>query len=309
MNYIELYVKFLKKFLKPKRMLRVVFDCSNGSTGMVLRELTKFTKLNFVNFVLINEKPDGRFPAHGPNPMAEGAMDQMSKVVRREKADLGVIFDADGDRAFFMDKKGNLIDPDCVAYFLMREFKPPYVVDVRSGWILRKSPQLSSENIHPELVEGLSKLITSKVGHLFIKEAMRKNKASFGAEYSGHYYFKDFFYADSGILAAIFMMNIVSRFESISYEILKLPKYYRLLETNFRLSDKSYEAQLRKICGVYEKRAESISWLDGLTLEFGDWWMNLRASNTEPLLRLNMEAVSESILNKNFSEIVKILRS
>ena len=329
MSYVASYAGFLRKFLQPKKNVRVVFDSSNGTTSLVLKEL--FKERSLVRAKLINQKLDGNFPAHGPNPLVWGADWQLDKEVKKEKADCGVIFDSDGDRAFFVDDKGRVIDPDQVAYFLMQEFEGPYVFDVTTGWLVTKeSPRLRSDNtIRPEPVEGLP-FIISKVGHLFIKKAMRKNSAFFGAERSGHYYFKDFFYAESGILAAIKMMNIVGRSGEtrISTWIdAELSKYYRIPETNFEV--KSYEAELRKIEDLYKDRANKVSKIDGLTMEFGspltdstgslqassgqnsesEFWFNLRTSNTESLLRLNMEATSREVLEREVEELDKILRS
>src|SRR3989338_10740865 len=160
-SYVRNYVDFLKKFLKPKRKLKVVFDCSNGTNGRILRQLTTNDKR--LTAVIINDKPDGNFPGHGPNPLAEGATRQLEREVKKHQADLGVIFDADGDRVFFLDNRGRWIDPNETAYILTRLFRPPYVTGIVSSWRLKGD-----------------KAFVSRVGHYFFKKLMREKKASLG---------------------------------------------------------------------------------------------------------------------------------
>jgi phosphomannomutase len=282
-KFINSYVKFLKRFLVPRRKLKAVFDCSNGTTGIILKELFGNSK---IKAIILNSRPDGDFPAHGPNPMAKGATKQLEREVKKQKADLGVIFDADGDRVFFVDDKGRPIDPNEAGYMLMQRHVPPYVVGVTSSWRLKKHPKVS----------------LSKVGHYFFKKLMRKRKANLGLEHSGHYYFKKFFYSDSGILAAIEVINFVSGFESGVAEWLDaLPKYYRSGEINFEARDK--KSSIKKIENYYRSRAKRISKLDGLTMEFDEWWFNLRPSNTENLLRLNAESLNKDKLEKVLKEL------
>ena len=137
MKYKNLYINFLKQFLKPKQKLKVIFDCSNGTTGIILKSLLNAKRLP-LNAVLLNAKPDGYFPAHGPNPMAKGAMEQLQKAVLEEKADLGIIFDADGDRVFFVDNRGRPVDAHEIGFVLTQMFKPPFVVSSISSWRLKK---------------------------------------------------------------------------------------------------------------------------------------------------------------------------
>lgn len=296
MDYINLYTNFLRRFLSIRRPLKVVFDCSNGTTGSILENLFKDNPL--VNFVLINRKPDGHFPAHGPDPLVPGAMDELLRVTVEKKADLGAIFDADGDRVVFADDLGRALDADSAAYILMRSFRPPYVFDVSTGWLPKQSASNFAE---------------SRVGHTFIKREMAKIGAEFGAERSGHYYFKDFFYGDSGILAAICMMNFVSN-GKLSETMDELPKFYRMPETNFEAGDEKEKNKImQKILDAYKDGAAKISEIDGLSMEFengrGRFWFNLRPSNTEPKLRLNMEGRDKAALAKEFARIQKLLSS
>lgn len=303
MDYIKLYTDFLKKFLKPKKKIKVVFDCSNGVASLVLKKLFKSNQL--INCILINQRPDGRFPAHGPNPMLKGVLSQLQKEVKKQKADLGAAFDGDGDRVFFVDDRGRLIDPNESGYLLTQVFKPPYVVGVVSSQRLK---QLTTNPPSHKATDGRGNkrptTFISRIGHSFAKQLMRKKKANLGLEHSGHYFFKEFFYADSGILAAIEIINFISKLDGgVANWLDSLPKYYRSGELNFEVKDKI--SILKKIEKKY-KRAKK-SKLDGLSMEF-DWgWFNIRPSNTEPLLRLNMEAMSKKVLNEKLKEVRKLI--
>lgn len=302
MAYTILYANFLKRFLNPQGKLKVVFDCSNGVTGIILKEL--FLKPNTkhqtpkILSILINNKPDGHFPAHGPNPLLRGAKKQLESVVLKKKADLGIIFDADGDRVFFVDNKGRPVDTDIIVYLLAPHFKPPYMVDTAEG-------ALPIHWLDPHL-----KIIETKTGHYFIKKAMRAKKINFAAEHSGHYYFKNFFFADSGILAAILVINQVSKLKARGSNfdgwINSLPKHYEAHEQNFRIKNK--ERALQKATLYFKKQGCKTKKRDGLTAIGRDFWVNLRVSKTEPLLRLNIEAKDKQILVKKKREILRLLK-
>lgn len=290
MKFIKLYANFLKKFLKPKRPLKVVFDCSNGTAGLVIGKLSNLVNRG-LEFILINDEPDGNFPAHGPNPMLSNALNQLKRAVIKHKADLGVIFDGDGDRVFFTDNRGRFVNPDIVAALISQNYKGPIILDLRSGYLSR------------ELISADKKrIIDSRVGHYFIKKLMREKKSPFAAELSGHYYFRDFFGADSGIFAAIQFINAVSGLKTGLVEFIdSLPKYYQSGELNFRVKDK--EGLMKKAENIFKKDAKEISRLDGLKMEFPAWWFNLRPSNTENLLRLNMEARKKITFEQKLKEL------
>ncbi len=308
MDYSKIYSDFLKKKLNLKKSLRVVFDCSNGTTGIILKELFRKSKFQnpkskkthqSINSKLINWRPDGRFPAHGPDPWKKRAMDQLSRAVLKEKADLGVIFDADGDRVFFVDDEGRPVSPDIIAALISKNFPGSVILDLRSGYLAR------------ELISAdRKKIIDSRVGHYFIKQTMRKKKISFGAESSGHYYFKDFYYCDSGIFAAIQFINQVSVMRNknlkLSEWVSELPKYYRSGELNFEISNKS--AAMKRVEEFYNKSVGKISHLDGIKIEGENWWCNVRPSNTENLLRLNLEAKNKKIFDRKLKELTRLLK-
>ncbi|MEK7147007.1 MAG: hypothetical protein AAB772_01995 [Patescibacteria group bacterium] len=316
-NYFNSYVGFLKKFFDVRRPLKVVFDCSNGTVGLVASKL----KIKNLELKIINARPDGNFPAHGPNPMVAGALKQLQKTVLKNKADLGAIFDADGDRVFFVDNHGRLVDSDAIAYLLIWYFNvKKAMVDVRTGWLVKK---IVKKELNVKIIE-------SRVGHYFMKKMMRREKLEFGAERSGHYYFNKFFYLDSGLMAAIEVINAVSKLPySLADFADLLTAFYNAGEVNFKFNGnmKNIIAALRR---KYGKAAQRISRLDGITMEFKDrfasrsfalssetpreklgegWWFNIRFSNTEPLLRLNLETQNKDDLQKHFHQIKTLIDS
>ena len=317
MDYIKIYADFLKKKLSPQKKLKVVFDCSNGTTGLILKQLITNNKQLITHF--INDKIDGNFPAHGPNPSEIGALEQLQTAVLKEKADLGAIFDADGDRVFFIDNLGIFIDADVIGRLLIWHLNPKkIVIDTRAGWLIKK---LTANNLQ---------LTISRAGHYFIKKLMRKIKADFGAEKSGHYYFaikeadKEKLYIDSGILAAVEAINAISK---LPYSLADfndlLPQYYRSGEINININSVNIQTQPDNINEILKKIEENfknqftdqlkISYIDGLTIESapptGGWWFNLRPSNTEPVLRLNIEAENQEILDDLIKKLILYLNN
>jgi len=301
-KYLSAYINFLTKNLKPVRPLKIILDCSNGAVGPIAHKVFKNKK--FLNFKIINSAPNGNFPAHGPDPLKKDAFKKLKTVVLKEKADLGVIFDADGDRAFLSDNRGRKTNPDAIARLLIWHLKPKkVVVDARTGWL-----------VHQFKIENLKfKIFPSKVGRYFVQKLMKENNADFGAERSGHYYFKKFYFFDSGIFAATQAINAVSKLPySLADFVDLLPQYYSS-ETNFKLNAKyDYSAILRKIEDRYKNFAVATSRLDGLKMEIkkpsGGFWFNIRLSNTEPVIRLTIEAQSPKILATEGRNLVNLLK-
>jgi phosphomannomutase len=347
-KYQKEYVEFLRGFLAPQKKLKVVFDCSNGTTGGIMKGIADYG-LRIKNNKILNSIPNGNFPAHGPNPLKPGAMKQIQKEVLKNKADLGVIFDADGDRAFFIDDKGRVVDPDIIASLLIWYLKPKKIVitEITSSVI---------NNLRPTTDD--LQLIRSENGGYFIKNLMIKNNADFGCERSGHYYFAlrsfsegGFFYMDSGILAAIHIMNAISKLPYKLSDFVDLsPRYYRSGDINIKLTNNQQPTtnnkNAEKVNNLFKKIEKyfshdsirqlgdqvQISHIDGLRMDFkilgnnitshslskngiasrslgGGWWFNIQLSNTEPLLRLNIEASSKQILAKQNKMLLKLLRN
>ena len=294
-KYQSSYIKFLSKFLFPERPLKVVVDCSNGAVGPIAQKV--FKNNSFLNFKFINQKPDGDFPVHGPDPLKGNAFKNLRSLVLKQRADLGVVFDADGDRAFFVDNYGRKINPDAIARLLIWHLKPKKVViDARTGWLITKF-----------------QIITSKVGRYFVQKLMKEKKADFGVEHSGHYYFKKFYFFDSGILAAVQVMNAVSKLPYSLADFVELLPIYYSKEIDLKIKEKKdYSATLKKIQNLYKKSAKRTSYLDGLKMEIislkGNWWFNIHFSNTESVIRLTIESDSERILAVESKKLVKLLK-
>ncbi|PIR44162.1 hypothetical protein COV23_01240 [Candidatus Wolfebacteria bacterium CG10_big_fil_rev_8_21_14_0_10_31_9] len=318
-QYQKSYINFLQKFIirhsEKNKQLKVVFDCSNGTTGIILEKLfygnvkskkvnvNKFKTNSLINYQLISELSDGNFPNHSPNPLVKSATKQIKKAVLKNKADLGVIFDGDGDRAVFIDNKGKIIDPDIIAYLLIWYLKPKKVVVNETTSLLVRGRHASSIKYQ---------VIKSENGGYAIRQVMKKNNADFGCERSGHYYFKDFFNADSGIFSAIQIINAVSQLPYKFSEFVDLlPKYYRSgdININFQFSIFNFQKLIKRIESEYKKNANSISYIDGLRMDFSDYWFNIQLSNTEPIIRLNLEAQSKRVLEIKKKELLSLVKS
>lgn len=282
-TYINRYAAFLKRAVQLTRPLKVVFDFSNGPTKLVVPRVFRGNPL--ITPIYEDRKVSGGFPAHGPDPLVRKAQQHLSREVQRHRADLGVIFDADGDRAFFVDEKGTLLFSYLIAYLLSLREEGPIVADVPTHISLLKTELLPH-----------SRLFMSKVGSYFIKKEMRRRNAALGVEYSGHYYFKDFFFSDSGVLTAIKVINSVSR---LPYS---LHAFYSLLpqifekQMNIRVRGGDMRKELSRFKKRYAHRAKHMERIDGFVFDFGDSWLTVRSSNTEPLLRLTAGARNEKRL-------------
>ncbi|TSC83090.1 MAG: phosphomannomutase [Parcubacteria group bacterium Gr01-1014_19] len=292
MDYLKPYVGFLEKKVKLAGPLSVVFDCFNGVTGIVVSKL----KANGLKARVLNHQPDGRFPAHGPNPMLSDALSQLKKEVKKQEADFGAAFDADGDRVFFVDDRGREVPSDAVLGLISQAFRGPIAVDVRAGYLAKEL-----------MGAGGKRIIESRVGHYFFKKLMKAKKAGFGGEMSGHYYSSlapgKFF--DSGIAAALYFANEVSELKRLGGKLSdwldSLPKYYRSGESNFVIRDKN--EVIKEVSRRYSRMARKISRKDGLKMEFADWWFIIRPSQTEDFLRLNLEAKDKKVFQKRLAEL------
>ncbi len=293
MNYFKEYASDVKKYLKPKRNISVVVDASNGYAGELMKEVFKGNKLIKTSF--INSNPDGNFSGHGPNPLMDKAMDDLRQEVANKKADLGLIFDGDADRVMFVDDKGNDIDPDTITRLCIGILKPKKaVIDIRVGWEVRG---IKSK-------EKGTKLIRTKVGNYFIKKAMIEEDATFGAERASHYYLKmNGAYVDTAPEIACMVITAASKMKISFSEAAKSASYFRSGEKNF--SVKSKEESLMRLEKHYS-RFGKISKKDGIFLETKEFWLNVRASANEDLLRINIEAKNPAVLKRE-KEVVESL--
>jgi phosphomannomutase len=289
------YKKHVLKFLRSNvKKLKIAVDASNGMAGKMVPAL--FDKLPVKIFDL-NFKHDGKFK-HEPNPLVEKNLAELKKLVKKNKCDFGVCFDGDADRMMMVDEKGNTIGCDLMTalmapYFLEKEPKSTIVYDLRSSRVVAE-----------EIIKHGGTPRRERVGHAFMKKALRDSHAVFGGELSGHFYYRDNFYADSAMITLVHIINIVSEKNApISELISPLKRYSSSGEINFEVENK--QTKMDELTRRYSDG--QIDHLDGVTIGYKEWWFNCRPSNTEPLLRLNVEAKSKELLDEKLSEITEQL--
>ncbi|MGD8452189.1 MAG: phosphomannomutase/phosphoglucomutase [Phycisphaerae bacterium] len=289
------YREYLHKFLREPRPLKVVIDASNGMAGRWFPIL--FDGVPNLTIIPLNFEHNGEF-VHPPNPLIPANLEQLRAAVREHGADFGACFDGDADRCMFVDEHADIVRCDLITALLAGEY-------------LRRAPgsavvyDLRSSRVVPDQIKKLGGIPKrERVGHVFMKRTMAENNAIFGGELSGHFYFRDFFHCDSGMMAFIAVVNVLSRTGKPLSELLHpLEVYVASGEQNFETDDK--DGVLR---GLTEKYHDAeIDHLDGITVQYPDWWFNVRPSNTEPLLRLNMEAASQSLLEHKLAELTPLL--
>jgi phosphomannomutase len=296
-DFLKTYIDKLSGFVHDPKRLKVVVDVGNGMAGREVNAL--FQKFPVLNLIPMYMEPDGRFPHHVANPLIESTTHDLQERVVKEKADIGVAFDGDADRCGFIDEKGERISEDLVTALIAESF-------------LAKNPgatilyDLRSSRVVPETINRLGgKPVRCRVGHAFIKEQMRKENAIFAGELSGHYYYRDMGFTDNAIFTMIWMLNfLASKDSSLSVLIKPLKKYCSTGEVNMQIKDK--EAIFAALEKFYGNTAPDH--LDGLTIEYDTWWFNLRPSNTEPVIRLNMEADNTNLLDEKKKEVLKIIK-
>jgi phosphomannomutase len=282
--------------LKP---LRVVIDAANGMAGAMLPPVLERLPIEALGFYF---DPDGSFPNHEPNPLLPENREFIVRTTLAEEADLGVAFDGDADRCFFVDDTGEFVPGDFVTALLAgsvlaKEPGAKIIYDVRASWAV------------PETIERAGGVpLVNRVGHAFIKHRMREEGATFGGEVSGHYYFRDFSQADSGVIPFLLMLELVSQKDQKLSEILRpyRERYFITGEINTPVSDVALKLQeLKERFG----REGKVSHLDGVSVDAEDWHMNVRPSNTEPLLRLNLEARTPDLMERKRDEVLAVIRS
>jgi len=291
----EEYKKHVLKFLLPNvKQLKIAVDASNGMAGKMVPAV--FGDLP-IEIIPLNFEHDGTFK-HEPNPLVDENLAELKAVVKKENCDFGVCFDGDADRLIMVDENSNNIGCD-----LMTALMAPYFLDVKPKstivYDLRSSLVVAEE----VLKEGGTPR-RERVGHAFMKKALRDSHGIFGGELSGHFYYQDNYYADSGLITLVHVLNIVSASDqSISQLIKPLRRYHSTGEVNFEVKDK--QAKMDELAKRYKDG--NIDYLDGVTIRYKDWWFNCRPSNTEPFLRLNVEAKTKDLLDEKFAEIKKQL--
>jgi phosphomannomutase len=279
--------------------MKLVVDGGNGMAGPMMRPLLKHLKMETVELYF---KPDGEFPDHEPNPLLPENRKLITEAVTKEKADLGIAWDGDADRCFFIDGEGTFVDGD----FLTALLAESLLAKKGEGEILY---DVRASRAVPDTVAaagGTSQV--NRVGHAFFKARMRETGAIFGGEISGHYYFKDFFCADSGTIPALLILELLSEKGATMVELMKefRSKYFISGEINSEVADQA--AKMEEIAEHYSDA--EIARLDGVSVDYPDWHFNVRPSNTEPLLRLNLESlVSPDHMAEKRDEVLALIRS
>ncbi|MEO5898104.1 MAG: phosphomannomutase/phosphoglucomutase [Vicinamibacterales bacterium] len=302
-NVIDDYVKHVMSFIDPSiiKPFNVVLDAGSGMAGMIAPRLfdglpCKITRLCF--------EVDGSFPNHEANPLIEENRRDIVERVIKDQADIGIAWDGDADRCFFIDGDGEFIAGDFVTALLgeaalLKHPGAKIVYDVRASYAVKDTAAR---------LGGTA--LMNRVGHAFFKQRMREEGAIFGGEVTGHYYFRDYFYADNGFIPALLILELMSRKGQTLRELLAplREKYFISGEINTKLNDMGLIPA--KLAGLEAKYAEgNIYRMDGVSVEFPDWHLNVRASNTEPMLRLNLEATTQALMEQKRDEVLAFIRA
>lgn len=296
------YVDFLLKYKEDYSGLKIAMDVSNGMASLFVHEIFG----NQPSYIY--DEMDGRFPNHEPNPLVQKNVEALKKLVAETGSDIGVIFDGDADRVMFVDENSRFISPDLMIavlghYFLeIRGEKGKVLQDIRSSKAVGEYLSPMGGEMH-----------TWKVGRAFAALKLRELDGVYGGELAGHYYFRDFFYSDSGILASILILNVIARMKaegvSVSELISRIEGYQNSGEVNFRLEDKAGAMDAVRDHFMVQEKPTAYMDFDGYRVEFPQWWFNIRPSNTEPYLRFICEATSEELLKAKVDEVRNILKT
>ena len=298
LDLLPAYADHVLGFIDPTAMrpLKVVADTANGMGGLVVPAVMERLPVQLTH---LYPELDGTFPNHPADPIDPANQVDLKAAVLSSGADIGLAFDGDADRCFVVDEKGQGISGSLITALvsraMLREHPGSHVVhNVICSWTV------------PEVIrEDGGTPIRTRVGHSFIKQVMAETGAVFGGEHSGHYYFRENYRADSGLIAAVVVMQELSRAGVPLSELLApFRRYFASGEINSEVADQ--QASLDAIAAAYADGEQDM--LDGLTVEYGDWWFNVRPSNTEPLLRLNVEARDEDLLDRKTDELLSLIR-
>jgi len=301
LDYIENIFRFIDiNSIKP---LKTVVDTGNGAAGLIVPEIFKRVPAKLIH---IFAELDGAYPNHNPNPVLPENTAALQKKVVSEKADCGIAFDGDGDRILFVDEKGERINPNFIFTLLIDRFfrnKGKIVYDVSASRIVRE-----------EIKKSGNTTLCTRVGYSFLKEKMSKLNVVFGGESSGHYYLGEDYYIESPFFVLFKILEIISKEGKPLSELIKPFDKYYLERINFKIKENP-DKILKELEKKYKKdparlgRPGKVSLFDGLTIEHSDWWFNIRISNTEPVLRLTIEADTKELLEEKKQELLKLIPS
>jgi phosphomannomutase len=281
--------------------LKVIADTGNGMVGPILKRI--YSRLPTVELTGMYLEPDGTLPNHGPDPLQPENRAELERRVVAEGADIGFAFDGDGDRCFAVDDRGEFVSSDFMSALIGQ-----YLLRSSPGAKIVYAPRCSHA-VRDLITDAGGIALVERVGHAIMKQRLGQEDALFATEGTGHYYFRDFFYADSGILPSLIMMEILSKKGTALSGLLKPLEstYFISGEINTPISQDP-QGKMEEIAQVFGAGGE-VEWIDGLSVRFDDWHFNLRPSNTEPLLRLNLEATSRALMEQKRDAILKVIQT
>jgi phosphomannomutase len=301
-DIVDPYVEKVMSFIDPAivKPFTVVLDAGSGMAGLVAPKLfarlpCRTTKLCF--------EIDGTFPNHEANPLIDENRRDITEEVIRQKADIGIAWDGDADRCFFIDGSGEFISGDFITALLAEAFLLKYgpqtiIYDLRASHAVRDT-----------VAKYGGRALMNRVGHAFIKQRMRQEDGIFAGEVTGHYYFRDFYYADNGFIPALLILELMSKKNQSLRDLLKpyRERYFISGEINTKL--KSIEEVPKKLAAIESRfKDATLARLDGVSVDYPDWHFNVRGSNTEPLLRLNLEAKTPELMERRRDEVLSVIR-
>ena len=280
--------------------LKVIADTGNGMVGPILKRV--YSHLPTVQLTGMYLEPDGNLPNHGPDPLQPENRAELERRVVAEGVDIGFAFDGDGDRCFAVDDRGEFVSSDFLSALIAQ-----YLLESRPGAKMVYAPRCSHA-VRDLITDAGGIALVERVGHAVMKERLAQEDALFATEGTGHYYFRDFFYADSGILPSLIVMEILSKKRTTLSDLLKPLEstYFISGEINTPISADP-QAKMEEIVQVFGK-AGAVEWVDGVSISFDNWHFNLRPSNTEPLLRLNLEATSKELMEQKRDAVLKVIQ-
>lgn len=300
-NKKQKYLDFLKQYQKDYSGLRLAVDCSNGMAALFVEKLLG-PSVKYLNLGM-----DGDFPGHAPNPLVEDNLKALIKTVKEKELDLGIIFDGDADRVMFVDEKGRFIRPDLMIallgdYFLRDTPGAIALHDIRSSRAVSEHLNNAGAEVH-----------MWRVGRAFAARKLKEIDGLFGGELAGHYYFRDFFYSDSGLMSALIVLNVLLELKNKGIQTSEyfdnINPYFNSGEINFKIEAKQEAMEQIKAHFMAKETPEQLHDFDGYRLDFKDWWFNIRPSNTEPYLRFIAEARSQKKLDTIISETSSIIKT
>lgn len=300
------YVDFMLKYKGDYSNLNIGIDVSNGMAAIVIKDILGNGQSGNIHYIF--DEPDGTFPNHEANPLVPENIVALQQLVKEQKCDVGVIYDGDADRVMFVDENSRFISPDLMIALMghywieKRGMKGRVIQDIRS-----------SKAVGEYLAPMGGEMYTWKVGRAFAARKLREIDGVFGGELAGHYYFKEFFYSDSGIMASLIILDIVAELKrkgvKLSEAIAKIEKYKNSGEINFKLERKKEAMDAVREYFVEESTPSAQMDFDGYRVEFPDWWFNIRPSNTEPYLRFIAEAKTQELLEEKVAKAKEVIAS